>query len=71
MIVYAKINGLKELLENADSKHAKKKSSPKQKTERNVTNKSAKGSTTREHKTKMLRIQCSQKENKNKCNPSR
>ncbi|KAJ6956703.1 hypothetical protein NC652_007686 [Populus alba x Populus x berolinensis] len=50
--VIAKLMGLEEVPENADSKHAKKEPSPKQKTERNVTNKSVEGSTTRERGTK-------------------
>ncbi|KAL3573200.1 hypothetical protein D5086_027104 [Populus alba] len=50
--VIAKLMGLEELPENADSKHTKKESGSKQKTEMNVTNKSAERSSTRERKTK-------------------
>ncbi|KAI5566008.1 hypothetical protein BDE02_14G157700 [Populus trichocarpa] len=50
--VIAKLMGLEELPENADSKQTKKESSSKQKTEMKVTNKSAERSSTRERKTK-------------------
>ncbi|KAJ6680767.1 hypothetical protein OIU79_020291 [Salix purpurea] len=50
--VIAKLMGLEEVPENADSKHTKKESSSKQKTERNGTNRSAERSSTRERSTK-------------------